>query len=107
MILKMATGVDKNILTYGHVLAEVRVKRRKDTERGLYWLAEQLGKQYPKLFLSMIRTVQFKSDTPRFIAHFIHETTDFRCIEWPALFYMFQKIIECHLLLFCKSYFII
>ena len=85
MVLKMTTGIDENILADVDVFPEIGVKRRENPTRWVDIMSEKAGKQSPNLFLRMVTSVQFKSDTACFVAHLVHKTMDlFRVQRFPC-----------------------
>lgn len=87
VVLEMAAGIDEHIITDFDIFPEIRIKRRKHTERRRNGFPEKLGQQCPYLVRSMIGSIQPKCDTPCLIAHFIHKKMYiFRIEGFPCLY---------------------
>lgn len=96
VVLKVAAGVDEYTAADADVFPEIGIERRKDAQRGIGRLPEQLGEQCPHLVGRMIGAVQLEGDAPRFAAYLVHETVYLGRIERPACRCVFQKFGECH-----------
>ena len=97
MVLKMAAGIDKYVITDFNILSEIRIERREHAKRGRHGLSEKFGEQRPHLVRSIIGSIQFKCNTSRLITHFVHKVMYLFRIESLSCLYIFQKIIKCHI----------
>ena len=98
MILKVATGVDENILADVDVLPEIGIKRRENTQRLRNGTSRQFCHQRPHLARRMVFAVEPYGHLAGFISHAVHQFVDFGRVKRLALSYVVQERIKCHCL---------
>lgn len=54
LILKAATGINEDILSYGYIFSKVTVERREQGKRGINGLSRQSGHTFSDLFRGMV-----------------------------------------------------
>ena len=81
VVLEMAAGVDEHAFTHGDVLSEIRVERRKHAERLRHFITEQFGKQSAYFVRRVVGRIQPERDSPRLVAHVVHEMVNLLCIN--------------------------
>ena len=99
MILKMAAGIDKDILPDSDILTEIRVEWWKDTQRWRYLVTEQFRKKRTHFLRSMISCIQPESNLACGIAHLVHKLMYLFGVKTTAGLYMVFEFIDCHTIL--------
>ena len=96
LILKMARGVDEDVAADMYIAAEVGVEGRKETERLVHTVTEQLRHQIAYLLRRVVFAVDAARDAPRRVAHAVHEFIYLGRVQQLPTIHMFQKFLEFH-----------
>lgn len=97
LILKTATGIDEDVLSYGDIFSKISMERWKQGKRSVDGLSCQPGHAFPYLFRGMICGVQLGCNThglmaalQKQIVRFCSRIHTFSTIE------MLKKLRKCH-----------
>lgn len=96
MVLKLAAGVDEDVLAHMDVFPEIGIERRKDAQRGGHGAAEELGEQRPHLVHGVVGRVEPEGDAPRLVGHLVHQAVYGGRVERTARFHIFEKGGQLH-----------
>ena len=93
LILKVARGIDEDVAADMYVAAEVGVEGRKETERLVHTVTEQLRHQIAYLLRRVVFAVDAARDATRRVAHAVHEFIYLGRIQHLPTIHMFQKFL--------------
>ena len=98
LILKMTAGIDEYIFPNGNIFSEVRIERRKQSERIVYAFACQPAHNLPQLFRGMVLVIHLHPKPDCLLTKFIKQLFPFRTFRTrPLLFIEFcQNILYSH-----------
>ena len=100
VILKVAAGIDENLLPGMDILPEIGIKGREHPQRRIDRSPEKLRQQSTYLIRRMISAIQLTGNTTGLIAHFIHKTLDIRSIKRLSGLDVCQKFMKSHIQMF-------